>query len=198
MTNALSFSQAAENNKLPIRNVLDRHLQGAESVLEIGSGTAQHAVYFAEHFSNLLWQTTDVPTAIETVKLRIDAAGLPNLPQPVPLDVDQQPWPLANFSAVFTANSLHIMSAASVENFFSKVGQHVETGGLLFIYGPFKYDGEFTTDSNARFDLWLKDRDPLSGIRDFEWVEELATAAGFKLVEDNAMPANNQLLVWRK
>ena len=198
MPEVLPFSQAAENNKQPILDVLERHLQDAKTLLEIGSGTAQHAVFFAERFPGLFWQATDIPSAVKTVKQRIDAANLPNLSQPLALDVDEIPWPLASYSAVFTANSLHIMSAISVQNFFSEVGRHVNVGGLLLIYGPFKYGGEFTTESNARFDLWLKDRDPLSGIRDFEWISELATASGFSLVEDNAMPANNQLLVWSR
>lgn len=198
MSDALPFSQAAENNKIPIREVLDRHLQGAGSLLEIGSGTAQHAVYFAAHFPNVLWQATDIPISIDNVRQRIFAADLPNLAPPLALDVNQQPWPVASFSVVFTANSLHIMCAASVENFFATVGQHVDAGGKLLIYGPFKYGGDFTTESNARFDLWLKDRDPLSGIRDFEWIRDLACASGFSLLEDNAMPANNQMLVWSK
>lgn len=198
MSDAFPYSQAAENNKIPIREVLDRHLQSARSLLEIGSGTAQHAVYFAAHFPDMLWQATDIPVAIETVMQRIVAADLQNLPPPLALDVNQRPWQLPAYSAVFTANSLHIMSPTSVKNFFASVGQHVDEGGKLFIYGPFKYGDEFTTQSNARFDQWLKDRDPLSGIRDFEWVRELATTAGFSLLEDNAMPANNQMLVWRK
>ena len=198
MSDALPFSQAAENNKIPIREVLERHLQGARSILEIGSGTAQHAEYFAAHFSNVFWQATDTPVAVETVRQRIVAADLPNLPPPLALDVNQRPWQLSSYSAVFTANSLHIMCPTSVENFFASVGQHIDGGGKLLVYGPFKYGNEFTTDSNARFDLWLKDRDPHSGIRDFEWVRDLAAAAGFSLLEDNAMPANNQMLVWRK
>lgn len=198
MSDALPFSQAAENNKIPIREVLDRHLRDARSVLEIGSGTAQHAVYFASHFPNLFWQPTDIPVAIETVRQRIVAADIPNLAPPLALDVNEQPWPVASYSAVFTANSLHIMCATSVENFFASVSQHVDDGGKLFIYGPFKYGGEFTTESNARFDLWLKDRDPRSGIRDFEWIVDLASASGFSLLEDNAMPANNQMLVWTR
>jgi len=100
--------------------------------------------------------------------------------------------------AVFTSNTLHIIDTASVENFFLGAGRCLAAGGLLLIYGPFKYGGEFTTQSNASFDGWLKERDPRSGLRDFEWVDELASAQDLLLLEDNAMPANNQLLVWRK
>ncbi len=198
MNQDLPFSQAAENNREPIQRILDRHLNGVESLLEIGSGTAQHAVEFAQRYQNLNWQASDIPAALTTVNQRIDAARLPNLPQAVALDVTRQPWPEGSYGAVYTANSLHIMSADSVECFFSVVGNVVKEGGKLLIYGPFKYDGNFTTDSNARFDLWLKERDPLSGIRDFEWVNELATAANFNFLEDNAMPANNQFLVWSR
>lgn len=198
MNQDLPFSQAAENNKGPIQEILDKHLQGVESLLEIGSGTAQHAVEFAGRYQDLIWQASDVPAALATVNQRINAVRLPNLPQAIALDVTQQPWPDRTYQAIYSANSLHIMSADSVECFFSVVGDVVEDGGRLLIYGPFKYGGDFTTDSNARFDLWLKERDPLSGIRDFEWINELAVAANFNFLEDNTMPANNQFLVWSR
>lgn len=198
MNQELPFSQAAENNKAPIQEILDRHLSGAESLLEIGSGTAQHAVEFAQRYPKLVWQCSDIPLSVSNVNRRIEDAQLSNLPLAIPLDVTQPSWPEQKFSAVYTANSLHIMSAKSVGQFFSKVGDVVNKGGKLLIYGPFKYGGEFTTESNARFDLWLKDQNPHSGIRDFEWVNELATAADFDFQEDNAMPANNQFLVWSR
>lgn len=191
----LPFSQACENNKQPILDVLLRHLDDCRSVLEIGGGTGQHAVYFAQHFAKVLWQSTDVPGNVDALNLRIEQAQLENLPRAIALDVNQKPWPSVSGDALFTANSLHIMSADSVENFFTEVGDHCKR--KLLVYGPFKYAGEFTTESNAHFDLWLKDRDPQSGVRDFEWVNRLAGAAGFELLEDNAMPANNQLLVWQ-
>ena len=198
MNQELPFSQAAENNKAPIQEILDRHLPGAESLLEIGSGTAQHAVAFAQRYPKLVWQCSDIPLSVSNVNRRIEAAQLSNLPLAIPLDVTQPSWPEQKFNTVYTANSLHIMSAESVEQFFSKVGAVVNKGGKLLIYGPFKYGGEFTTESNARFDLWLKDQNPHSGIRDFEWVNELATATDFDFEEDNAMPANNQFLVWSR
>ncbi len=105
---------------------------------------------------------------------------------------------MGSFDAVFTANSLHIMPASAVVEFFRHLNSVIEDGGLLCIYGPFKYGGDFTTPSNAQFDLWLKSRNPLSGVRDFEWVNQLASEAGLTLLEDNPMPANNQLLVWKR
>jgi SAM-dependent methyltransferase len=199
----LPFSQSCENNKDPILAVLQRHLAADERrqpfrVLEIAGGTGQHAVHFTTHMPWLRWQSSDVPEQIETLNIRLRAAAQANLPLALPLDVTQQDWPVDSLDAVFTANSLHIMPASAVAEFFRRLNSVIKDGGHLCIYGPFKYEGNFTTPSNAQFDLWLKSRNPLSGIRDFEWVNELASEAGLTLLEDNAMPANNQLLVWRK
>lgn len=202
MNNTLPYSQACENNKVPILEVLGRHLPGQYAepvkVLEIGGGTGQHSAFFAEQLTALHWQSSDVPGNVASLNLRIAAAALPNLPLALALDVNSQPWPENNWDAIFSANSLHIMSADSVVSFFGGVGTCLATGGKLLVYGPFKYGGEFTTDSNAQFDIWLKEQDTESGVRDFEWVNKLATEAGLNLLEDNAMPANNQLLVWHK
>ena len=198
MGTELPFSQASENNKLPILEVLKSHLDNIDSVLEIGGGTGQHAVFFANIFPKLVWHSSDVPANVDSLALRIGRAALPNLPHPFPLDVNSRPWQCDKFDAAFTANSLHIMTADSVIGFFAEIANHLNSCGKLCVYGPFKYAGEFTTPSNADFDIWLKQRDPLSGVRDFEWVNELALAAGLELLEDNSMPANNQLLVWSK
>ncbi|MEX0619614.1 MAG: DUF938 domain-containing protein [Pseudohongiellaceae bacterium] len=193
----LPYSQASENNKRPIEDVLRRHSM-YPTVLEIGSGTGQHGEYFAIRFPEVRWQMTDVEAHVPDLNRRAEAAGLPNLPAALVLDVTQAEWPCEAHHAIFTANTLHIMPFASVERFFSGVARYLEPQGLLFVYGPFKYRGEFTTSSNAQFDLWLKQRDSRSGIRNFESVDSLARKAGLVLLEDNAMPANNQLLVWRK
>lgn len=171
-------------------------------MLEIAGGTGQHAVHFAEAFPHLRWQSSDIPEALPTLTPRITEGrhnkSLANLLAPIALNVDTE-WPTGQYyDAVFSANSLHIMAASSVENFFPGVANLLNPGGHLLVYGPFKYEGEFTTESNARFDLWLKQRNPVSGIRDFESVLELAAQSGMHFVEDNAMPANNQLLVWQK
>ena len=194
----LPFSQACENNKQVILEILARHLKDGDQVLELAGGTGQHAVYFAAKLPNLHWQSSDIPSNLDNLNLRLAEAKLPNLPLAITIDVNHPPWASDRPTAIFSANSLHIMSADSVENFFKGIGEVLQTGGTLIAYGPFKYRGEFTSESNADFDLWLKDRDPVSGIRDFEWISELAAEANLTIIEDNAMPANNQLLVWKK
>lgn len=198
MTITLPFSQACENNKAPILAVLKRHFSAPGTVLEIGGGTGQHAHHFATQMPHLLWQSSDLPDNVDTLNLRIESAALLNLPAALTLDVTQDPWPVPHVDYVFSANTLHIMPASANVNFFAGIARILRPGGVLCVYGPFKYRGDFTTESNARFDLWLKGNNPLSGVRDFETINELAEHAGLVLVEDNAMPANNQLLVWVK
>jgi SAM-dependent methyltransferase len=193
----LPFSDACERNKGPILDVLYTAFAGCTRVVEIGSGTGQHAVHFARHLPHLQWQPTDRAEHLPGLAARIAAEGPPNLASPVELDVLAEPWPAVRGDAVFSANTLHIMSWAGVEAFFSGLPRVLEHGGVLAIYGPFKYGGRFTTESNAAFDAMLRERDPQSGLRDFEAVNELAEAAGLTLSADHAMPANNQLLVWR-
>ena len=193
---SLPYSQASENNKLPILQVFKRYLADRRSLLEIGGGTGQHAVFYGEQFPALQWQSSDIPSTVDNLNPRIAMSRLPNVPVAISLDVNQAEWNCEKFDVIFTANSLHIMSEDSVENFFAGVGKYLQERGLLLVYGPCKYNGEFTTDSNAQFDLWLKARDPVSGVRDFERINELAESVGLILLEDNDMPANNQLLVW--
>ena len=192
------FSQACENNKQYILNVIRYEFPPGSRVLEIGSGTAQHVVHFAQAMPQVQWLPTDVPQNLATLRAGLEGCGLPNIAPPQALDVAQDAWPVTETDGIFSANSLHIMSEAHVEHFFRGAGRVLRPGGRLCVYGPFKYDGEFTTPSNARFDAWLKQRDPLSGVRDFEWVDALARDAGLVLRADHAMPANNQLLVWEK
>ena len=184
-------------NQGPILEVLQRHLGATRRVLEIGSGTGQHAVHFAAAMPWLSWQCSDRAVNLTGITQWLDEAALSNTPPAIELDVDG-PWPGNRFDAVFTANSLHIMGWPQVEAFFAGVGEVLQEDGLLIVYGPFNYGGEFTSDSNRAFDQWLKDRDPASGIRDFEAVDALARGVVLCLVEDNAMPANNRCLVWRK
>ena len=194
----LPFSQASENNKQVILEILERHLKGGDQVLELAGGTGQHAVHFASSLPTLHWQSSDIPSNVDSLNLRIAAAELANLPCAITIDVNHFPWHSERPTAIFSANSLHIMSADSVENFFEGVAKVLQSDGTLIVYGPFKYAGEFTTESNEDFDRWLKDKNPESGIRDFEWINTLAAEASLTLIEDNAMPANNQLLVWKK
>ncbi len=194
----LPFSQAAENNRLPILEVLRPTLRKLDSVLEVGSGTGQHAVSFAEALPDLRWQASERAEALPLLQPRLHAAALSNLPEPIVIDLGLRPWEAQPADAIYTANTLHIVEESLVEAFFLGCEEHSCTGNHLFVYGPFNYGGEFTTESNARFDLWLKDRDPRSGIRDFEWVNGLAERAGYTLRADHEMPANNRLLHWEK
>jgi cyclopropane fatty-acyl-phospholipid synthase-like methyltransferase len=197
----LPFSEACERNKGPLLEVLQRWLSDASRfVVEVGSGTGQHAVHFARHLPHLTWQPTEQTEHLTMLEARISREGPPNLLPPLELDVEQHDWPLGADAAdaVFTANTLHIMSWPQVQAFFRGVGPLVRDDGLLLIYGPFRYGGQYTSHTNVVFDESLQVRDPASGIRDFEAVDALAAKQGFVLADDHAMPANNQTLVWRK
>ncbi|MGV3590816.1 MAG: DUF938 domain-containing protein [Gammaproteobacteria bacterium] len=195
---ARPFSQACENNKQYILDVIRDEFHAGNRVLEIGSGTAQHVRHFARALPDVYWLPSDVPANLDIVRAGLADDSPPNIAPPLALDVAQQPWPVTGVEGIFSANTLHIMPESHVEHFFRGVEQVLLPGGTLCVYGPFRYHGEFTTPSNARFDLWLKERDPRSGVRDFEWVDALARAAGLVLRADHAMPANNQLLVWKR
>lgn len=190
---------ACDRNRDPILAVLREHFADRRHVLEIGSGTGQHAVYFARAMPWLQWQASDVAEHLPGIGAWLDAEQLPNTPEPLALDV-LAPWPPVQADAVFTANTLHIMGWKGVQAFFVGVGQLLAgvPDGTLVAYGPFNYKGAYTSESNREFDGWLKARDPQSGIRDFEAVDALAAGAGLQLVQDVAMPANNRCLVWRR
>jgi cyclopropane fatty-acyl-phospholipid synthase-like methyltransferase len=192
-----AISEACERNKAPILAVLREELAASRAVLEIGSGTGQHAVYFATHLPQLLWQPSELAAALPALNERLQHEGSPNLRSPMALDVEMHPWPVAAVDAVFSANTLHIMSWQAVQAFFRGVGAVLTAPGVLCVYGPFRYAGRHTSDSNAEFDGFLRARDPLSGVRDFEALEQLARAQGLSLHADHAMPANNRILVWR-
>ena len=194
----LKHSEACERNKYPILKILRNVFSNSKNVLEIGSGTGQHAVYFGKNLSHLTWQPTDLKENISDITERIELEGTKNVRLPIELDVTKHPWPVSGVDAIFTANTFHIMSWEYASDFF-KGGGNVLTGeGVMCIYGPFKYNGEFTTESNAEFDKWLKSRGLESGIRDFEEVNKLALEQGFKLASDHNMPANNQCIVWNR
>lgn len=191
------FSVACERNRGPILEVLREHLSGRRQVLEIGSGSGQHAAYFAAALPMLTWQASDVAAHLPGIRAWLDDAALPNTPPPLSLDVDGA-WPGSKFDAAFSANTLHIMAWAQVEATFARMRDVLAGDATLVIYGPFNYAGRFTSASNAAFDASLKARDPRMGIRDFEAVNRLAGQAGLALLEDRAMPANNRCLVWRR
>ena len=192
------YSQACDNNRDPILAVISRWFAETRAVLEIGSGTGQHAVYFGEHLPHLIWHTSDVAEHHAGIQAWIDDAGLQNVRAPLVLDVTQEQWPAFDADSVFCANSIHIMNWAAVESLVAGVGKLLTADGAMILYGPFNYGGNYTSDSNARFDQWLKARDPGSGIRDFEAVDFLAQAAGMVVEDDVAMPANNRTVCWVK
>lgn len=191
------FSAASERNREPILAVLREHLADRRRVLEIGSGTGQHAVHFAEALPQLSWQTSDRDENHEGIRLWLEEAALPNVIAPLSLDVGGS-WPAAQYDAVYSANTLHIMSWQEVEQFFSRLPAVMADDALLIVYGPFNYGGRFTSNSNAEFDASLRAAVPHRGIRDFEAVDKRAQAAGLWLLKDHAMPANNRCLVWQR
>jgi cyclopropane fatty-acyl-phospholipid synthase-like methyltransferase len=191
------YAPACERNREPILAVLRDSFADKRNVLEVGSGTGQHAVHFAAAMPWLSWQCSDRAEHLPGIRLWLDEAGLPNTPAPIELEVGGA-WPTGRFDAVFSANTLHIMGWPEVVQFFDGIGTVLNGGGVLAVYGPFNYGGEYTSDSNREFDAWLKARDARSGIRDFEAVDALAQAIGLALMDDVAMPANNRMLVWRR
>ena len=192
------FSQACENNKAHILPVLSHYFNDMMTVLEIGSYTTQHIQFFAESRPQITWQPTDTPGNLPFVHAGLESMNSPNILSPLALDVCQTSWPVSSVGGIFSANTLHIMPEAYLEDFFRGAGEVLKSEGYLCVYGPFKYGGEFTSDSNASFEQWLKSRDPASGVRDIEQVLALAKQFGMTPVADHAMPANNQLLVWQK
>jgi len=198
MTAPKPFSQACENNKGPILAVLREVFTRPVTVWEIGSGTGQHACFFAEHLPHLSWQPTDRAENLVGIQLWLDEVKLPNLKPPLALNVNDTVWPCAAIDALFSANTLHIMSEVEIEILFRRLGDLLNPNAWVCIYGPFNYEGQFTSESNAHFEQWLKSQNPLSGIRDFEWVCQLGQRIDLNLRADHAMPANNRLLVFQK
>jgi len=190
------FSQACENNKSYIVEVLRDAFSARQVVLEIGSGTGQHITYFARCLPATYWIPSDIPESLGNLLAGLHGDAPENLAAPLALDVSQQPWPIGPVDGVFSANTLHIMPIEAVEQFFTGVKQVLKSGGKLCVYGPFRYQGQFTSESNARFDEWLKQRHQESGVRDIEQILAWAEGAGLTLLRDHAMPANNQLLEW--
>jgi Protein of unknown function (DUF938). len=181
-------------NQAPIFKIIKPLLQDKRTVLEVGSGTGQHAVYFAEKMPHLNWQSSDQMQYLSSINAWIDEANLSNTAPAINLDVTQA-WPALEFDVIFSANTTHIMSWEMVVDFFQGVGKSLSENGLFILYGPFNYNAQYTSQSNANFDRWLKDRDAQSAIRDFEKLNTLAQQAGLILMNDYAMPANNRILV---
>ncbi|MEW8584126.1 MAG: DUF938 domain-containing protein, partial [Candidatus Thiodiazotropha sp.] len=186
-----------EENKAPILRVLMGLFRDRQTVLEIGSGSGQHAVHFAAAMPHLVWQTSDLEENHPGIRAWLEEAALVNTRDPILLDV-RNDWPDEAYDGVFSANTTHIMSWPEVEGMFQGIGRVLKPEGCFALYGPFNYRGGYTSESNRNFDQWLKSRDPLSGIRDFEALNELAASNRLQLAEDVEMPVNNRILVWRR
>ena len=190
------YAESSEKNKAPILAVLREIFADRKRVLEIASGTGQHAVLFAAELPYLTWQPSELSQNLAGIQAWLDEAQLPNVLAPLAIDVNDERWPVSSVDAIFNANTVHIISWAEVERMFAHIAQVIEPGSCLCLYGPYNYDGKFTSESNARFDAWLKSRNPNSGVRDFEAVNRLAVSHGFVLLRDIDMPSNNRILVW--
>jgi len=190
------YAESCEKNKDPILAVLKEIFAERKRVLEIASGTGQHAVYFGRELSHLIWQPSEQAQNLAGIQAWLDEAQLPNVLPPLLLDVNDMLWPVTAVDAIFNANTVHIISWPEVERLFVHIARAIAPGGCVCFYGPYNYGGNFTSESNARFDGWLKSRDPNSGVRDFEAVNRLAASHGLELQRDIEMPSNNRILVW--
>jgi SAM-dependent methyltransferase len=194
----LPDSPASERNKRPILEVLRAEFRNASQVLEIGSGTGQHAAFFVQELPHLTWQTSDLPENHETILARLARSAPPGIRPPLALDVENaEPLPMS-FDAVFSANTAHIMSIRAVQRMFALIGRILPDGGTFCLYGPFNFDGEFSSESNARFDASLRQRKASMGIRDLADLDRFANDAGMSRVRLYAMPAMNYIAVWQK
>ncbi|VAW90920.1 hypothetical protein MNBD_GAMMA21-2252 [hydrothermal vent metagenome] len=192
------YSEACEENKRPILAVIRKYFSVANHVLEVGSGTGQHAVFFAENLPEITWHCSDVKAYHEGILAWLRDYSGDNIKGPYELDVSQACWPMAQVDGIFSANTTHIMSWQNVEQLFTGIGTRLNDKGYFCLYGPFNYQANYTSNSNAQFDRYLKQRDPLSGIREFDDLQILAETACLTLVNDHEMPVNNRLLVWQK
>lgn len=192
------FAPSCEENKQVILEAIRSYLLPKNSVLEIASGTGQHAIYFSEQMQHLKWQTSDLIASHPGICEWLNDAENDKIQKPIELNVSKPDhWPDNCYDAIFSANSFHIMSLQNVEDFFKNLPKVLDAKGIVLIYGPFNYNGQFTSDSNARFNLWLQKQNPDSGIKDFEWCQKLAEDANLKLIDDMTMPQNNRILVWQ-
>ena len=192
------YAESCEQNKQPILGVLKETFTDAGKLLEIGSGTGQHAVYFSQHLDNIIWQPSEMRDQIAGIDLWLKDVEHDRIQKPQLLDVAEEDWPFDTMDYVFTANTTHIMTWSHVVSMFKGIAQILKSGGKFAQYGPFNYQGQYTSESNARFDEWLKNRDPVSAIRDFEELEKLAQENDMRLLKDYEMPANNRILIWQK
>lgn len=193
----LPFSAASENNRLPILRELTRLFETGGTVLEIGAGTGQHAVFFASQLPALIWQPADQRAYLWVIRARQQESRLPNLLPPIELEAGSFDWSGQQYDHLYSANTAHIMSWEAVCAMFEGAGQALGHG-VFVLYGPFNRNGEFTSESNRRFDASLRSQNAEMGIRDDAALSVLANRSGLVLAEDIAMPANNRILVWQR
>jgi SAM-dependent methyltransferase len=191
-------SEACERNRDPILKVLMQWFREPGTVLEIGSGTGQHAVYFARHLPHITWLSSDLDDNRPGIRAWVSEAQLPNLALPLRLDVSDAHWPVERTQYVFSANTAHIMSWTQVQAMFKGVAQTLGPKGVFCLYGPFNHNGEFTSDSNRAFDSLLRSQNAEMGVRDDRALAALAKQVGLGLTGDYWLPANNRALVWVK
>lgn len=192
------YSRAAENNRAPIADVMGKHLPPDASVLEIGSGAGQHALHMSHTFPGITWLPSEREAVVPILRANLALYESKNIQPPLVLDLAHFAWSDDPVDAVYAANVMHIVSESLGERLVQLAADALKSSGLLMLYGPYKYNGQFTTESNATFDQWLKDRDPASGVRDFEAVIATAQCTGLTLAHDYAMPANNQMLIFER
>jgi cyclopropane fatty-acyl-phospholipid synthase-like methyltransferase len=198
MSTVKQHAPSCERNKDFILNVLYEVLPTTGTVLEIGSGTGQHAAYFAAHLPHLIWQPSDLIENHASIHAWKEAADLPNLQSPVELDLFFDQWPAKDVTAIVCINTIHIVAWEGVKRLFLGAGRLLPPGGVMYVYGPYRYADRPLEPSNEGFDQWLKSRDPRSGVRNFEEVNALAEQTGLTLTGDRAMPANNRSIWWVK
>lgn len=195
MTEALPFSQACENNKGPILAILKDAFAHCRRVLEVGSGTGQHAVHFAANLPHIIWQTSDQPDYHDGVRQWMHAYPSENLLPPLSLTVGRDTLPFADFDGVYSANTAHIMQQAEIAEMMQSLSDNLPGGGVFCQYGPFTDNGAFSSDSNREFHQSLLEKG-YGGYRDIQALQHWAPA--LKLVKIHTMPANNLLLQWEK
>ena len=194
----LPFASAAKRNRQPILDQLRRLLPATGMVLEIGSGTGEHAVFFSRHLPGIVWQPSDRNENLAGLEARFAAEGNPRIRSPLKLDVDKDTWPTASYEAAYSANTAHIMPWQTVGAMFAGISSHLRIGGRFCLYGPFNIDNSHTSQSNAHFDAQLRYADPQQGLRDMAALETLANRQQMQLELKITMPSNNFILVFKK
>lgn len=198
MNNMKKYAPSADRNRENIRQVLSNVLTKNGTILEIGSGTGQHAAFFAKSFPEYRWIPSDLQENLDSINAWAAESGLDNISPAIELNLENKIWPVEPVDSLICINIIHIVSWRLVENLFRGAGEILTPGGILFVYGPFEYSDRPLEPSNVEFNQWLKDRDPESGIRQFDDINALAAENSLSLVGDKAMPANNRSIWWRK